>query len=79
MSLIYYFRQLAGALTPPTQGLDIHWLAITNSFVLVLLITSILLLLILRVVKTDLAKYLRIPDEELVAGGTIKFDIAIIQ
>jgi len=48
--------------------LDIHWLAIINSFVLVLLIASLLLLIILRVVRSDLSKYLRIPDEELPSG-----------
>ncbi|CEL94236.1 unnamed protein product [Vitrella brassicaformis CCMP3155] len=62
-------QQLAGSFTHHTQSLDIHWLAIINSFVLVLLIVSLLLLIILRVVRSDLSKYLHIPDEELTAGG----------
>lgn len=37
--------------------------------IFVLFITAILLLIILRVVRTDLAKYLRIPDEELTVTG----------
>eukprot|EP00382_Lankesteria_abbotti_P010945 CAMPEP_0113844326 /NCGR_PEP_ID=MMETSP0372-20130328/182_1 /TAXON_ID=340204 /ORGANISM="Lankesteria abbotti" /LENGTH=240 /DNA_ID=CAMNT_0000813331 /DNA_START=357 /DNA_END=1076 /DNA_ORIENTATION=+ /assembly_acc=CAM_ASM_000359 len=61
-------KQLAGVLTPSTHTLDIHWLAIINSFVLVLFIVSLLLLIILRVVRSDLSKYLKIPDEEFAAG-----------
>jgi len=61
-------KQLAGTLTTSTNGLDIHWLAIINSFVLILLISSLLMLIILRVVRSDLSKYLRIPDEELSPG-----------
>merc|ERR1719421_1326897 len=47
------------------QNMDIHWLAIINSFVLMLLILSLLLLIIIRVVRSDLSRYLQIPDEEL--------------
>eukprot|EP00921_Rhytidocystis_pertsovi_P009327 GHVQ01015016.1.p1 GENE.GHVQ01015016.1~~GHVQ01015016.1.p1 ORF type:complete len:298 (+),score=29.51 GHVQ01015016.1:517-1410(+) len=63
------YSQLKGALTASTSTLDIHWLAIINSFVLVLLIVSLLILIILRVVRSDLSKFLKIPDEELSAGG----------
>merc|ERR1719421_1775956 len=49
------------------QNMDIHWLAIINSFVLMLLILSLLLLIIIRVVRSDLSRYLQIPDEELSA------------
>lgn len=59
------YKQVAGALGVTNEALDIHWLAITNSFIFVLFITAVLLLIILRVVRTDLAKYLHIPDEEL--------------
>merc|ERR1719359_2457815 len=45
--------------------MDIHWLAIINSFVLMLLILSLLLIIIIRVVRSDLSHYLQIPDEEL--------------
>eukprot|EP00922_Rhytidocystis_sp_ex-Travisia-forbesii_P072313 GHVS01107819.1.p1 GENE.GHVS01107819.1~~GHVS01107819.1.p1 ORF type:complete len:615 (-),score=44.75 GHVS01107819.1:57-1901(-) len=62
------YTQLKGALTASTNSLDIHWLAIINSFVLVLLIVSLLLLIILRVVRSDLSKFLKIPDEELSPG-----------
>eukprot|EP00918_Siedleckia_nematoides_P071154 GHVU01155412.1.p1 GENE.GHVU01155412.1~~GHVU01155412.1.p1 ORF type:complete len:510 (+),score=84.50 GHVU01155412.1:56-1585(+) len=58
-------KQLAGALTPNVQALDVHWLAIVNSFVLVLLVVSLLALILMRVVKSDLSRYLRVPDEEL--------------
>eukprot|EP00927_Polykrikos_kofoidii_P071047 TRINITY_DN67383_c0_g1_i1.p1 TRINITY_DN67383_c0_g1~~TRINITY_DN67383_c0_g1_i1.p1 ORF type:complete len:626 (+),score=71.18 TRINITY_DN67383_c0_g1_i1:68-1879(+) len=47
------------------QNMDIHWLAIINSFVLMLLILSLFLLIIIRVVRSDLSRYLHIPDEEL--------------
>jgi len=47
------------------QNMDIHWLAIINSFVLMLLILSLFLLIIIRVVRSDLSRYLQIPDEEL--------------
>jgi len=60
--------QLAGSLTPSQQSLEIHWLAIINSFVLVLLIVSMLLLIILRVLRTDLSKMFQIPDDELSAS-----------
>lgn len=47
------------------QNMDIHWLAIINSFVLMLLILSLFLLIIIRVVRSDLSRYLQIPDDEL--------------
>jgi len=47
------------------KNLDIHWLSIINAFVLMLLILSLLLLIIVRVVRSDLSKYLDIPEEEL--------------
>eukprot|EP01068_Selenidium_serpulae_P012168 Selendium_serpulae@DN5778_c0_g1_i3.p1 len=62
-------KQLAGALTTASSNLDIHWLAIINSFVLVLLGVSLIALIMLRIVRSDLAMYLRIPDEELAAGA----------
>ena len=42
---------LQGAGLIAGQQMDIHWLAIINSFVLMLLIFSLLLLIIVRVVK----------------------------
>jgi transmembrane 9 superfamily protein 1 len=47
------------------KNLDIHWLSIINAFVLMMLILSLLLLIIVRVVRSDLSKYLDISDEDL--------------
>mmetsp|Transcript_43813 Transcript_43813/g.80000 ORF Transcript_43813/g.80000 Transcript_43813/m.80000 type:complete len:599 (+) Transcript_43813:81-1877(+) len=58
-------EQLKRAMPLGHQNMDIHWLAIINSFVLMLLILSLFLLIIIRVVKSDLSRYLQIPDEEL--------------
>merc|ERR1712176_1107497 len=44
---------------------DIHWLAIVNSFVLMVLILALFFLILIRVVRSDLSRYLQIPDEEL--------------
>merc|ERR1719382_118852 len=57
--------QLQSAMPHGHQNMDIHWLAIINSFVLMLLILSLFLLIIIRVVRSDLSRYLQIPDEEL--------------
>eukprot|EP00929_Paragymnodinium_shiwhaense_P054510 TRINITY_DN27325_c0_g1_i1.p1 TRINITY_DN27325_c0_g1~~TRINITY_DN27325_c0_g1_i1.p1 ORF type:complete len:626 (+),score=149.04 TRINITY_DN27325_c0_g1_i1:70-1878(+) len=56
---------LKSAMPHGHQNMDIHWLAIINSFVLMLLILSLFLLIIIRVVRSDLSRYLHIPDEEL--------------
>ncbi|KAF4665793.1 hypothetical protein FOL47_004422 [Perkinsus chesapeaki] len=59
-------KQLKGALLSGAgQPIDIHVLAIINSFVLIMLILSLLLLVLIRVVRSDLSRYLSIPDEEL--------------
>eukprot|EP00927_Polykrikos_kofoidii_P040435 TRINITY_DN3456_c0_g1_i1.p1 TRINITY_DN3456_c0_g1~~TRINITY_DN3456_c0_g1_i1.p1 ORF type:complete len:596 (-),score=66.48 TRINITY_DN3456_c0_g1_i1:203-1990(-) len=57
--------QLKAAMPTGHQNMDIHWLAIINSFVLMLLILSLFLLIIIRVVRSDLSRYLQIPSEEL--------------
>merc|ERR1712151_749442 len=59
--------QLKSTMPHGHQNMDIHWLAIINSFVLMLLILSLFLLTIIRVVRSDLSRYLQIPDEELSA------------
>merc|ERR1719316_883214 len=59
--------QMKSSMPHGHQNMDIHWLAIINSFVLMLLILSLLLLIIIRVVRSDLSRYLQIPDEELSA------------
>jgi len=57
--------QLKSTMPHGHHNMDIHWLAIINSFVLMLLILSLFLLIIIRVVRSDLSRYLQIPDEEL--------------
>lgn len=57
--------QLKSTMPHGHMNMDIHWLAIINSFVLMLLILSLFLLIIIRVVRSDLSRYLQIPDEEL--------------
>jgi MFS family permease len=46
------------------QELDIHWLSIMNSCVLVVLLTGFLALIVLRVLKSDYARYSRADEEE---------------
>ncbi|CAJ1349693.1 unnamed protein product [Effrenium voratum] len=57
--------QLKSTMPHGHSNMDIHWLAIINSFVLMLLILSLFLLIIVKVVRSDLSRYLQIPDEEL--------------
>merc|ERR1719453_1718710 len=57
--------QLKASMPHGHQNMDIHWLAIINSFVLMLLVLSLFLLIIIRVVRSDLSRYLQIPDDEL--------------
>ena len=44
---------------------EIHWLSIINSFVLVLLLTAFLMIIMLRVLKNDFARYMDLDDEAL--------------
>jgi len=44
--------------------LEIHWLSIMNSFVLVLLLTGFLAIIIMRILKSDYSRYARAEDEE---------------
>jgi len=46
------------------QSLEIHWLSIVNSVVLVVLLTAFLSIMLLRIVKNDLTHYLTEDDEE---------------
>jgi hypothetical protein len=46
------------------QELDIHWLSIMNSCVLVVLLTGFLALIVMRVLKSDYARYSRADEEE---------------
>lgn len=47
------------------QSFEIHWLSIINSCVLVLLLTAFLLIIMLRVLKNDFARYMDLDDETL--------------
>lgn len=47
------------------KSFEIHWLSIINSFVLVLLLTAFLLIIMLRVLKNDFARYMDLDDEAL--------------
>jgi hypothetical protein len=47
------------------QSLEIHWLSIVNSFVLVILLTSFLAIILMRVLKNDFSRYMDSDAEEL--------------
>lgn len=44
--------------------LEIHWLSIINSFVLVILLTGFLAIILLRILRSDFARYARDEEEE---------------
>ena len=46
-------------------ALEVHWLSIINSFVLVLLLTVFLAFILMRVLKNDFARYLDVEDDDL--------------
>lgn len=48
--------------------LEIHWLSIVNSLVLVLLLTAFLAIILLRVIRNDFTRYMR-ADDDLAATG----------
>lgn len=54
------------------SSLEIHWLSIINSFVLVLLLTAFLTIIMLRILKNDFSRYMEMEeeaiDEEEVSG-----------
>lgn len=58
-------RLAANHLVP--VDLEIHWLSIINSFVLVMLLTSFLSLIMVRILKRDFSKYM--DDDEAELGG----------
>lgn len=47
------------------SSFEIHWLSIINSFVLVLLLTAFLMIIMLRVLKNDFARYMEIDEETI--------------
>jgi hypothetical protein len=46
------------------KELEIHWLSIMNSFVLVLLLTGFLAIIIMRVLKSDYSRYQQTDEED---------------
>lgn len=45
------------------QAIEIHWLSIINSFVLVILLTAFLAVILMRILKKDFARYMELEDE----------------
>jgi hypothetical protein len=63
-----------------SKELEIHWLSIMNSCVLVLLLTGFLAIIIMRILKSDYNRYARAEDEEeedygwkLIHGDVFRF------
>lgn len=52
------------ASTAMPQTLEIHWLSILNSLVLVLLLTAFLGIILVRVVKNDFTRYMRADEDD---------------
>lgn len=46
------------------KSFEIHWVSIMNSFVLVVLLTVFLAVILMRVLKNDLSRYMAVADEE---------------
>lgn len=53
------------------QSMNIHWLSIINSFILVLLLTVFLAIIVLRVLRNDFARYSDADDELLPLEGSV--------
>jgi len=47
-----------------SKELEIHWLSIMNSFVLVLLLTGFLAIIVMRILKSDYNRYAKATDDE---------------
>jgi len=48
--------------------LEIHWLSIINSLVLVMLLTAFLAIILMRVIRNDFTRYMRADEEDMEAG-----------
>ena len=46
------------------QAMEIHWLSIVNSLVLVMLLTAFLAIILMRVVKNDFTRYMRADEDD---------------
>jgi hypothetical protein len=55
-------------------GLEVHWLSIVNSFVLVLLLTVFLAFILMRILRNDFARYLDVDDEDIGLDGVSQRD-----
>jgi len=53
-------------LPPFFPSLQIHWLSIINSFVLVLLLTAFLAVILMRVLKNDFSRYMEMDEDDMV-------------
>jgi transmembrane 9 superfamily protein 1 len=49
------------------QSIEIHWLSIINSSVLVVLLTVFLAIILVKILKKDFARYLELDEEDF--GG----------
>lgn len=46
--------------------MKIHWLGIGNGIIMMLLIFIVFAMIIVRVIRSDLARYLQLPDDDMV-------------
>ncbi|PRP81869.1 hypothetical protein PROFUN_08733 [Planoprotostelium fungivorum] len=60
----YSKRAKYAELMEPKSPMQIHWLSIMNSIILVLLLTGFLTIIILRILKNDYTRYALLDDEE---------------
>jgi hypothetical protein len=51
-------------MTSGLQELEIHWLSIMNSFILVLLLTGFVAVIIMRILKRDFSRYARTEGDD---------------
>jgi transmembrane 9 superfamily protein 1 len=47
------------------QAIEIHWLSIINSFVLVILLTAFLAMILMRALHKDFARYMELDEEDM--------------
>lgn len=52
------------------SSFEIHWLSITNSFVLVILLTALLVYILVRILKKDFSRYMEVDEEDLAEEET---------
>lgn len=58
------FKRYEGSSFLPST-FEIHWLAIINSFVLVMLLTAFLAIILMRILKKDFSRYMEVDEDEL--------------